>query len=75
MHYTPYISVTPRAAHIAWRVWSIVPSVDRPDTLLGALCPSGGEPSAQPGVKYQQQNNNNILLGWLGGAYYGLKIL
>jgi hypothetical protein len=38
-----------------------VPSLDRPDMLLGALCPSGGEPSAQPGEKYKQQQHRLTL--------------
>src|ERR1700694_3999835 len=49
------LATTGSKASTPTRSWSIVPSLDRPDTLLGALCPSGGEPSAQPGVKYQQQ--------------------
>src|SRR6202165_5992459 len=38
-----------------------VPSIDRPDTLPGALCPSGGEPSAQPGVKYNTHTHTRLL--------------
>src|ERR1700694_800845 len=38
-----------------------VPSIDRPDTLPGALCPSGGEPSAQPGVKYNTHTHINTI--------------
>jgi hypothetical protein len=45
------LTTTGSKASTPTRVWSIVPSLDRPYMLLGALCPSGGEPSAQPGEK------------------------
>src|ERR1700694_3016444 len=45
------LTTTGSKASTPTRVWSSIPSLDRPYMLLGALCPSGGEPSAQPGEK------------------------
>jgi hypothetical protein len=48
---------------------SFVPSIDRPDTLPGALCPSGGEPSAHPGVQHTHEVSAQECLRLAGEPY------